>query len=60
MAESGVLMDIRPELQQFAYASEILLGYSVNRADLREEELDLLQYYLTSIAEAFPVLSQRH
>lgn len=57
VARKRCLMDIRPELQQFASASERLLGYETNQKELTDTERDLVRYYVETLAGKFSTFS---
>ena len=53
--KAGLLMYImRQELKEFSRASERLLDFEVKREELTTMERDMIQYYLSAIAEKFP------
>jgi hypothetical protein len=55
-AESGLLMEpMRQEINEFSRISEKLLNYEVKPEELTTMERDVIQYYLSAIAEKFLV-----
>ena len=44
---------VRQELQQFASATENLLGHGVTLEELNETERDLVHHYLLAMAQRF-------
>jgi hypothetical protein len=48
---------LRKEISAFATASETLLGHEIIPATLSEEEGQMIQYYLSTLAVKFPALS---
>lgn len=47
-------MTLRDEIRQFMVSSEVLLDCKVNVEDLTYIEIELVQYYLSRIAQKFP------
>jgi hypothetical protein len=55
LQKAGWLMEaMRQEIDEFSRASEKLLGYDVNVEELSVMERDMIQYYLSALAEKFP------
>jgi hypothetical protein len=52
-----VMFALRKEISAFATASETLLGHEIIPAHLSEEEGQMIQYYLSTLAVKFPALS---
>jgi hypothetical protein len=52
-----VMFALRKEISAFATASETLLGHEIIPANLSEEEGQMIQYYLSTLAVKFPALS---
>jgi len=55
LQKAGWLMSLmRQEINEFSRASEKLLAYHVNLEELTVMERDIIQYYLSALAEKFP------
>jgi hypothetical protein len=55
VAERGFTsMTLRDELRQFMVACEMMLDCSISSDELNHLEHELLQYYLSKVAQKFP------